>query len=223
MAAQLFGDGLDLARRNALYVHLHHRRHQRFLAALVPLEYLGPEPPLPVLRHPQLDLAHARHQRPAVVTRPVAQPARRALAFARLQRLVHLRFQHLLQRLSSTITFSRSRSSANNLPVSIFCRDLLSRYPAFGSSVSFPFFQPLTEFERSSLTHSPFCRILQLNPPQFASRFSAGGDYRILTYAASIIAMGDCYTLARRRMCGKPRTSVARLQIIWIRGTMPHF
>jgi hypothetical protein len=43
-------------------------------------------------------MSYPRHQHPAVVTRSVPEPARCALAFARLQRFVHLRFQHLLQR-----------------------------------------------------------------------------------------------------------------------------
>src|SRR3546814_2670315 len=38
MAAQLFGDRLDLARRNALDIHLGQRRHQRLLRPLVALE-----------------------------------------------------------------------------------------------------------------------------------------------------------------------------------------
>ncbi len=52
--------------------------------------------PRAILRHPQLELAHPRDQRAAIVARTVAEPLRRALAFRSSQRLVHLRFQHLL-------------------------------------------------------------------------------------------------------------------------------
>lgn len=57
MAAQLLGDRLDLAGRDALHVHLGQGRHQRLLGTLVTLEQLGREPPVAVLRHPQLELA----------------------------------------------------------------------------------------------------------------------------------------------------------------------
>ena len=56
MATQLFGDGLHLTRGHPLYVHLQHRRYQRFLASLVAFEHFRAEAALPVLRHPQLDL-----------------------------------------------------------------------------------------------------------------------------------------------------------------------
>ena len=96
MPTQLFGDRLHLACRHALYIHLQHRRHERFLTPLVPLEDFCAEASLPVLRHPQLDMPDPRHQPPAVITGAVPEPARCALALARLQRFVHLRFQHLL-------------------------------------------------------------------------------------------------------------------------------
>lgn len=57
MAAQLFGDHLDLASRHPLHIHLRQRRHQSALRALVALEQLGGEAPLPVLLNPQFDLA----------------------------------------------------------------------------------------------------------------------------------------------------------------------
>ena len=44
-------------------------------------------------------MAYPCYQHPVVVTGPVSQSARRTLAFARLQRFIHLGFQHLLQRL----------------------------------------------------------------------------------------------------------------------------
>jgi hypothetical protein len=62
------------------------------------LEQLGRKPTHPVLRHPQFELADPRHQRPAVVPRPIALPPRRALALLGAHSLGHLRFEHLLQR-----------------------------------------------------------------------------------------------------------------------------
>jgi hypothetical protein len=98
VAAQLLGDRPDLAGRNALHVHLRQRRHQRPLRALIPFEQLGREPSGAVLRNPQLELADPRDQRPAVIARPVALPARCPLALLGAQRLGHLGFEHLLQR-----------------------------------------------------------------------------------------------------------------------------
>src|SRR3546814_5041770 len=80
-------DLLDLARRNALDIHLGQRRHQRLLRPLVALEQLGREAPGTVLRHPQLQLADPRHQRARVMPRTVAEPRIAALALARAQRL----------------------------------------------------------------------------------------------------------------------------------------
>jgi hypothetical protein len=45
-----------------------------------------------------LQLADPRDQRPAVIARPVALPARRPFALLGAQGLCHLRFKHLLQR-----------------------------------------------------------------------------------------------------------------------------
>ncbi len=58
--------------------HLEQRRHQRLLAALVPLDELRAKPPIPILRHTQLDLPYPPHQTPARVPRTVAQPRRLA-------------------------------------------------------------------------------------------------------------------------------------------------
>ena len=96
MAAQLLGDRLDLPGRNALDIHLRQRRHQRPLRALIPFEQLGREPPVAILRNPQLELADPRDQRPAVIARPVTLPARCPLALLGAQRLRHLGFEHLL-------------------------------------------------------------------------------------------------------------------------------
>ncbi len=98
VAAQLLGDRLHLTGRNPLHVHLRQRRHQRPLRALIAFEQFGGEPPGSVLRNAQLKLANPRDQRPVVITRTVAQPARRPLALLGPQRLGHLRFEHLLQR-----------------------------------------------------------------------------------------------------------------------------
>ena len=102
------GDRLHLPRRDALDPpvrlrrrragsHLGQARHERLLGALVALERLGREAPVPVLRHPQLRLADPGHQRPAVVARAVAEPAGAALALGGTQRVGHLGLQHLLQ------------------------------------------------------------------------------------------------------------------------------
>ena len=97
MAAQLLGNRLHLARRNPLHIHLRQGRHQRPLRTLVALEQLGREAPFAVLRHPQLEFADPRDQCPAVITRPIPQPASRPLALLGAQRLGHLRFEHLLE------------------------------------------------------------------------------------------------------------------------------
>src|SRR3546814_20262088 len=75
MAAQLFGDRLDLARRNALDIHLGQRRHQRLLRPLVALEQLGRQAPGTVLRHPPLPLADPRP--PPARVRPRTVPEAR--------------------------------------------------------------------------------------------------------------------------------------------------
>ena len=80
---QLFGNALHLARLYAFYVHLQHRCHQSFFAALIPLEHLRPESPLPVLRYAQLDLAHPRDQHLSVISRTISQPLRTRLILAR--------------------------------------------------------------------------------------------------------------------------------------------
>ena len=97
MPAQLLGDRLHLPGRDALDVHLGQGRHQRLLGALVALEQLGREAPVPVLRHPQLELADPGDQGAAVVARAVAEPAGAALALGGAERVGHLGLQHLLQ------------------------------------------------------------------------------------------------------------------------------
>ena len=96
MAAQLLGDRLDLAGRNALHVHLGQRRHQRLFGALIALEELGREPAVPILRHAQLELANPGDERAGVVAGAVAEPGGRALALLGPERVGHLGFQHLL-------------------------------------------------------------------------------------------------------------------------------
>ena len=91
------------------------------LRAPVPLEQLGREPPCPILRNPQPQLANLRDQGPAVIARAIAQPARCPLALLGGQRLRYLRFDHLLQlptrrpataRAIATAFFGWARSSA---------------------------------------------------------------------------------------------------------------
>lgn len=136
MSAQLLGDGLNLACRNALYVHLHHGHYQRFLTSLVTLEHLGAEPSLAVLRDAQFDLVHPSNKSPVVISRAVAEPARRALSFAGLQRLLHFCFQHLLLRsapLMPSADPDLPAATASVLLSSLAC----VRYPFFGH-LSFP-------------------------------------------------------------------------------------
>ena len=96
MAAQLLGDRLDLAGRDALDVHLGERGHQRLLGALVALEQLGGEAPVAVLRHAQLELADPGDEGAAVVARAVAEAGCGALALLGLEGVGHLGFEHLL-------------------------------------------------------------------------------------------------------------------------------
>jgi hypothetical protein len=96
VTAQLLGDRFDLARRNALHIHLRQGRHQSPLRALVALEQLRREATLPILRNPELQLADPRDQRAPVMARPVAHTLGRTFPFRRSKRLVHFRFQHFL-------------------------------------------------------------------------------------------------------------------------------
>jgi hypothetical protein len=96
VAAQLLGDRLHLARRNALHIHLRQGGDERPLGALVALEQLGGEAAVAILRNPELQLADAGNQRAPVRAGAVAKPLDRALALLGAQRLGHLRFQHLL-------------------------------------------------------------------------------------------------------------------------------
>jgi hypothetical protein len=87
-----------------LHVHLGEARHERLLRALVTLEQLGREAALPILRHPQLQLAHPGDQGAAVVARPVAEPAGAAFALGGAKRLGHLGLQHLLEHRAHELT-----------------------------------------------------------------------------------------------------------------------
>ncbi len=99
VAAQLLRDGLHLAGRHALDVHLRERTDQGFLRALVPVEELGREPALAVARDPQFQLPDPRHQPPTVVPRPIADAPGRPFAGLRPEGLGHVGLQHLLERL----------------------------------------------------------------------------------------------------------------------------
>jgi hypothetical protein len=96
VAAQLFGDRLDLPGRHALDVHLRQRCHQGLLRTLVTFEQLSREAALAVLGHPQLELADPGDQSAAVVAAAVTEPGRRPLALLGTQHLGHLSFQQLL-------------------------------------------------------------------------------------------------------------------------------
>jgi hypothetical protein len=93
---------------------------------------------LPILRHPQGDLADTRHQRSAVVTRSVAQPTGRAFTLASLQCLIHLGFQHLLQRLFHN-HFQQIPVFGQDLP-QFLCRDSYLRVILLSGHLAFPFF-----------------------------------------------------------------------------------
>ena len=97
MPAQLFGNGLDLAGRDSLYVHLRQSRHQRALRALIALEQLGRKLPRAILRHPQLQLAYPRDQATPVVARTITVACYRAFALSRAKGVGHFGFQHFLQ------------------------------------------------------------------------------------------------------------------------------
>ena len=96
VAAQLLGDRLDLAGRDALHVHLGQRRHQRLFGALAAFEQFGREAAVSVLRHAQLELADPGDQGAGVIAGAVAQPSRGALALPGRERIGHLGFHHLL-------------------------------------------------------------------------------------------------------------------------------
>ena len=96
MAAELLGDGLDLAGRDALDVHLGERGHERLFGALVALEQLGGEAAIPVLRHAQLELADPGDEGAAVIARAIAQARCGALTLLGLEDVGHLGFEDLL-------------------------------------------------------------------------------------------------------------------------------
>ncbi len=97
--AQLFGDGGHLPRADPLHIHLCQRGHQRLLTALILLKNLRAELPAPILRHPQHNRPHPRHQPPPIIPAPIPGARRRPLISGRLQTLFHLQLQHRLHRL----------------------------------------------------------------------------------------------------------------------------
>ena len=74
MAAEFLGDRLDLPGRDALHVHLSQSRHERLFGALITLEELSREAPVPVLRYAQLQLADTSDESARVVAGAVAEP-----------------------------------------------------------------------------------------------------------------------------------------------------
>src|ERR1700722_17705086 len=76
--------------------HLGQRRHERLLGALIAFEEFGREPPVSVLRHAQLELAHPGDEGAAVIAGAVTEPGCGALALFGPERVGHLGFQHLL-------------------------------------------------------------------------------------------------------------------------------
>jgi hypothetical protein len=82
-----------------LHVHLRQSRHQRLLAALVSLEQIRREPPLPVLGNAQFQPADPSYQPAPVIPAPVALPLSRPFVPFGPNRLGHLCFHHLLQHL----------------------------------------------------------------------------------------------------------------------------
>src|SRR5262249_12448453 len=55
----------------------------------------GAEAPLPILRHPEFQLSHPRHQRPSLIARAVALAVGGAFALLGTHGFIHLPFQHL--------------------------------------------------------------------------------------------------------------------------------
>ena len=75
MAAEFLGDRLDLPGRDALHVHLGQSRHERLFGALITLEELSREAPVPVLRYAQFELAHTSDESgKRVIAGAVAEP-----------------------------------------------------------------------------------------------------------------------------------------------------
>jgi hypothetical protein len=93
--AELLGDGLDLARGDALHVHLRQGADQGLLAARVALEELRGETSLAVARHAQLELADAGDQAALVVAGAVAETTLAALPALGAQSLGHLDLEDL--------------------------------------------------------------------------------------------------------------------------------
>ena len=79
-----------------MHVHLDEGAHQRFLAPAVALEKLRGEPAVSVLRHADLELAHAGDQRPLVIARAVPATRSCPLALRGAHRVGHLGLEHLL-------------------------------------------------------------------------------------------------------------------------------
>ena len=77
-------------------IHFGQRRHERLFGALVALEQLGREAPIPVLRHPEFELADASDEGAGVIASAVAETGGRALALLGPERIRHLGFEHLL-------------------------------------------------------------------------------------------------------------------------------
>ena len=96
MAAQLLAHRLDLARRDALHVHLDERCHQRLLAPLITAEDLRAEAALAVLWHAQFQSAHAGDEFARVMATAVAHPLIGAFALGCSNGFIHLRLQELL-------------------------------------------------------------------------------------------------------------------------------
>ena len=97
MSAKLLGDCLHLPRRDALNVHLHQRRHERLLAALVALEHFRTELPTSFLRNTKFHLPNAGDEIATVVARSVPPPRAHAFVLFSAKMLRHFRFQHVLK------------------------------------------------------------------------------------------------------------------------------
>ena len=100
VAAQRLGHRLDLARRNALHVHLGQGADQRFLRTLVAFEQLSRKSPQPILRHAQFQGPYPGDQRAAVIAAAVGNTRLAPLPLLGADRLRHLRLERgLHQRL----------------------------------------------------------------------------------------------------------------------------
>ena len=95
MAAEFLGDRLDLPGRRPARTS-RPRRHERLFGALITLEELSREAPVPVLRYAQFELADTSDESARVIAERWPSRAAERSPFLRPKRVRHLGFEHLL-------------------------------------------------------------------------------------------------------------------------------